>query len=68
MNRWNLTTTELNIVRLIGTRGLTNAQIAGELGTNVEKTIKTHMGNVFKKMNVTNRVQVALAYNDLLEQ
>jgi DNA-binding NarL/FixJ family response regulator len=66
MNRWNLTNTELNIVRLIGTKGLTNAQIAAELGTNVEKTIKTHMGNIFRKMVVRNRVQVALEWNNVL--
>ena len=62
-----LTITEQNIVRLIGTRGLTNRELAAELGCS-EKTIKVHVSNVFRKMGVSNRVRLALAYNGLLEQ
>lgn len=40
-------------------RGLTNKQIAFELGI-AEKTVKAHMTLLMKKLNVTNRVQVVV--------
>jgi DNA-binding NarL/FixJ family response regulator len=43
--------------------GLTNAEIAGALHLGVA-TVKTHVGNVFAKLEVTNRVQVARLVHD----
>ena len=63
----NLTVTESRIVSLIANKGLTNAEISAALGCS-EKTIKVHVSNVFRKMNVSNRVKLALTYHGLLEQ
>jgi DNA-binding NarL/FixJ family response regulator len=43
--------------------GLTNAEIAGRLHLGVA-TVKTHVGSVFAKLGVTNRVQVARYVHD----
>ncbi|MBB5964655.1 response regulator transcription factor [Planomonospora venezuelensis] len=43
--------------------GLTNSEIAGSLHMGVA-TVKTHIGNVFAKLEVTNRVQVARYVHD----
>lgn len=40
-------------------RGLTNAEICAELFVSLA-TVKTHLGNLFAKLHVTNRVQLAL--------
>lgn len=63
----HLTVTEQKILVLIATKGLTNRQVSGEIGC-VEKTIKVHLSNLFRKMDVTNRVQMVLKYHGLLEQ
>ncbi|PJI86717.1 response regulator [Luteimicrobium subarcticum] len=44
-------------------RGLSNAQIAAELYLSVP-TVKAHVGHVFAKLGVDNRVQVALCVRD----
>ncbi len=41
-------------------RGLTNTEISAELYVSVA-TVKTHIANAFTKLNVTNRVQLAVA-------
>lgn len=41
-------------------RGLTNAEISAELYVSVA-TVKTHIANAFTKLDVTNRVQLAVA-------
>lgn len=40
-------------------RGLTNAEISAELYVSIA-TVKTHIANAFTKLNVTNRVQLAV--------
>lgn len=52
-----LTERETEVALAIG-RGLTNAQIAADLYMSVP-TVKTHTGNIFTKLDATNRVQIA---------
>ncbi|MGO2097111.1 MAG: response regulator transcription factor, partial [Candidatus Microbacterium stercoravium] len=44
-------------------RGLSNAEIAGELFLSVA-TVKTHIGRLFTKLEATNRVQIARKVHD----
>ena len=44
-------------------RGLSNADIAAELFMGVP-TVKTHVGRLFTKLGVENRVQVAILVHD----
>jgi DNA-binding NarL/FixJ family response regulator len=48
---------ELDVVKLTA-RGMTNAEIAGQLFISVG-TVKTHLGSVQAKLNARNRVEVA---------
>ncbi|WNB85667.1 response regulator transcription factor [Cellulomonas sp. ATA003] len=57
-----LTERERQVAVAIG-RGLTNADIAGELFLGVA-TVKTHVGQLFAKLEVTNRVQIARYVHD----
>ena len=55
----SLTGRELEIARLVVDRR-TNAEIAAELFLSV-KTVETHMRNIFRKLDVSSRVEVARA-------
>ncbi|HZD02408.1 MAG TPA: AAA family ATPase [Actinomycetes bacterium] len=55
----SLTERELQVARLVVDRK-TNAQIAAELFLS-QKTVETHLRNIFNKMQVTTRVALALA-------
>jgi len=59
----NLSNTELNILKLIS-EGKTNQVIADELFISVN-TVKKHISNIFKKLNLTSRTE-ARKYKDLI--
>ena len=44
-------------------RGLSNAEIAGELYLSVP-TVKAHVSRLFDKLHVSNRVQIAICVHD----
>ncbi|TDC98740.1 response regulator transcription factor [Nonomuraea deserti] len=52
-----LTERELDVVRLIA-RGRTNQEVAAELFVSLS-TVKTHLGSIFAKLGVRNRVEIA---------
>ena len=54
----DLTPREVEIVDWVG-RGLRNREIADRLQIN-EKTVKTHLNNIFRKLRVDTRVELAL--------
>lgn len=58
----HLTKREKEIMRLLG-HGASNLQIADELYVS-ENTVKTHLHNIFKKINAKNRLQALLWAND----
>ncbi len=55
----SLTERELQVARLVADR-MTNPQIAAQLFLS-HKTVQTHLRNIFRKMNVTSRVELARA-------
>ncbi|WP_324652238.1 response regulator transcription factor [Georgenia sp. H159] len=57
-----LTEREREVAVAIG-RGLSNSEIAAELYMGMA-TVKTHVGRLFTKLEVTNRVQIALCVHD----
>jgi DNA-binding NarL/FixJ family response regulator len=57
-----LTQRERDVALAVG-RGLSNAEIAGELYLSVP-TVKAHVSRLFEKLEVTNRVQIAIAVHD----
>ncbi|MDN3612401.1 LuxR C-terminal-related transcriptional regulator [Vibrio ostreicida] len=58
----NLTKREKEIMLLLG-HGVSNLQIAEELAVS-ENTVKTHLHNIFKKINAKNRLQALLWANN----
>lgn len=57
-----LTEREREVAVAVG-RGLSNAEIAGELYMGLA-TVKTHIGRLFTKLEASNRVQIALCVHD----
>lgn len=57
-----LTDRELDVALAVG-RGLSNAEIAGELHLSVP-TVKAHVSRLFDKLGATNRVQIAICVHD----
>lgn len=57
-----LTEREREVALAVG-RGLTNAEIAAQLYLSVP-TVKAHVGRLFGKLEVENRVQIALCVHD----
>jgi DNA-binding NarL/FixJ family response regulator len=57
-----LTEREREVALAVG-RGLSNAEIAGELYLSVP-TVKAHVSRLFEKLAVTNRVQIAIVVHD----
>jgi len=57
-----LTDRERDVALAVG-RGLSNAEIAGELYLSVP-TVKAHVSRLFEKLGVTNRVQIAIVVHD----
>lgn len=60
-----LTDREREVALAVG-RGLSNAEISGELFMSVP-TVKTHVGRLFTKLDVDNRVQLAILVHDAAE-
>jgi DNA-binding NarL/FixJ family response regulator len=60
-----LTEREMDVAEAIG-RGLSNAEIASELFLSVP-TVKAHISRLFEKLQVTNRVQIAIMVHDASE-
>lgn len=58
----SLTEREREVAHAVG-RGLSNAEISAELFMSVP-TVKTHVGRLFTKLGVDNRVQVAILVHD----
>ena len=54
----DLTAREREVLQLIA-QGRSNKEIGGELGIS-ERTVKTHVSNIFGKLELTDRTQVAL--------
>lgn len=63
----NLTKRELEVLNLV-IKGYSNPKIAKELVIGLS-TVKIHLDNIYKKLNVHNRVQASLAavYYGLIE-
>jgi len=57
-----LTEREHDVALAVG-RGLSNAEIAGELFLSVP-TVKAHVSRLFDKLGATNRVQIAICVHD----
>ncbi|OIQ43536.1 MAG: hypothetical protein BM560_05130 [Roseobacter sp. MedPE-SWde] len=61
---WELTTVEWEVVQNVS-HGLSNKLISAAMGIS-EASVKMHLRSVFRKMNVTNRTQVALALDETM--
>lgn len=63
LKKLNLTTREYEVLQLL-TQGNTNAEVASKLFLSLS-TVKTHVSNLFVKMNVKNRTQAVEKANRL---
>lgn len=59
-----LTQKEITVLQFIST-GMSNKQIAKQLNVSAE-TIKSHIKNIYRKLNVNNRIQAVQALSDNL--
>jgi len=59
----SLTEKEFAVASLVG-GGASNREIAEHLAMS-ERTVKSHLSSIFRKMDVRDRVQLALAMNDI---
>jgi DNA-binding NarL/FixJ family response regulator len=57
---------EQRIIELVA-RGLTNQDVAGELGT-TEYVIKNHLRTIYDKLGLWNRVELALWYEARMQE
>lgn len=58
VSNYSLTTREIEALNLIS-KGMVNKEIAKQLYIS-EKTVKNHVNNIFKKLNVSNRVEAVI--------
>jgi DNA-binding NarL/FixJ family response regulator len=58
----SLSARELEVLRLVA-KGLANKQIGGSLGIS-ERTVKVHVGNIFRRLGVADRASAALWAHD----
>ena len=61
-----LTPREVEVLKLIGT-GRTNREIAKQLYI-AEGTVKTHVTNIFNRLNLRNRTQIAIYANSMMKK
>jgi DNA-binding NarL/FixJ family response regulator len=61
-----LTQREHETIQLL-MQGLANRQIAHTLGI-AEHTVEKHLSNIYRKLNVTNRVNAVFAYFEVARQ
>jgi RNA polymerase sigma factor (sigma-70 family) len=59
-NIFNLSRREQEILDLLAKKGLSNKQIAAQIGI-TENTVKAHLKNIFDKMHVGNRQQAVIS-------
>jgi DNA-binding NarL/FixJ family response regulator len=57
-NRWNLSDVELEVLRMV-TKGLSNAEV-GEAMRIQRRTVRTHLGHIYKKLGVNTHVDAAV--------
>lgn len=57
-NPWNLTPMELDVLRYVA-KGLSNAEV-GQVMTIERRTVKTHLGHIYKKMGVNSHVEAVV--------
>ena len=62
LDLWELNTVEWEVVQNVS-HGLSNKLIAAAMGIS-EASVKMHLRSIFRKMNATNRTQVALALDE----
>ena len=61
-----LTGREIEVAQLVS-KGLSNLEIAAELDIS-DRTVKAHMGSIFKKTHTSSRLQLALYMKNLLAE
>lgn len=57
-NPWNLSPLEFDVLRYVA-KGLSNAEV-GQVMTLERRTVKTHLGHIYKKMGVNSHVEAVV--------